>query len=218
MAIFIGGLSMHVSQAILSHLFSIDMSWGATAKEVDNSTFFEEVPKILNKFRFTFAFCILMAAGMIVLGVQGIVPEEWRITEFVAIWPAVSILASHFFLPILLVSFQLLLQLERVEVEVEDGLTRYAESTTCAVQVVEHVFQQNGAAALASSALHAGRQEGRNDDEATTNRRTSGGFSYFYTFFTHSYRPGFLVSLFACIDLGAYLAGSRCTDRMERWF
>jgi len=102
MAIFIGGLSMHVSQAILSHLFSIDMSWGATAKEVDNSTFFEEVPKILNKFRFTFAFCILMAAGMIVLGVEGIVPQQWRITDFVAIWPAVSILASHFFLPILL--------------------------------------------------------------------------------------------------------------------
>ena len=34
--IFLGGVSLHVSQAILSHLFSIDMSWGATAKEVEN--------------------------------------------------------------------------------------------------------------------------------------------------------------------------------------
>jgi hypothetical protein len=30
MTIFTGGMSMHVSQALLSHLFSIEMSWGAT--------------------------------------------------------------------------------------------------------------------------------------------------------------------------------------------
>jgi hypothetical protein len=30
--IFFGGLSLHVSQALLSHFFEIDMTWGATAK------------------------------------------------------------------------------------------------------------------------------------------------------------------------------------------
>jgi len=74
--IFMGGISMHVSQAILSHMFSIDMSWGATAKEVSNTTFFDELPLVVKRFKFTFAFTILMTAGIIVLAVA--VPEEWR--------------------------------------------------------------------------------------------------------------------------------------------
>jgi len=34
------------------------MSWGATSKEAENTTFFEEMPKTLQKFKFTF--CILL--------------------------------------------------------------------------------------------------------------------------------------------------------------
>jgi len=74
--IFMGGLSMHVSQAILSHMFSIDMSWGSTAKEVSNTTFFQELPLVIKRFKFTFAFTLTMTAAMVVLGVA--VPEEWR--------------------------------------------------------------------------------------------------------------------------------------------
>jgi membrane glycosyltransferase len=51
MTIFIGGLSMHVSQAILCHLCGIDMSWGATAKELENTTFFKEMGKVGRKFK-----------------------------------------------------------------------------------------------------------------------------------------------------------------------
>jgi len=91
---------MHVSQAILSHMFSIDMSWGATAKEASNTTFFEELPLVVKRFKFTFAFCIIMTAAMVVLGVA--VPEEWRIVEFTAIWPTVTVVGSHFLLPIVL--------------------------------------------------------------------------------------------------------------------
>ncbi len=47
LAIFLGGLSLHVSQALLSHMFEINMSWGATSKEVVFSNFFIEVPKVL---------------------------------------------------------------------------------------------------------------------------------------------------------------------------
>lgn len=49
LAIFFGGLSLHVSQALLSHMFEIDMSWGATSKEAEFSNFFIEVPKVLKK-------------------------------------------------------------------------------------------------------------------------------------------------------------------------
>ncbi|KAK7740513.1 hypothetical protein SLS53_005356 [Cytospora paraplurivora] len=51
MAIFFGGLSFHVSCALLAHLLHINMQWGATSKEKENSNFFQEVPKILKSFK-----------------------------------------------------------------------------------------------------------------------------------------------------------------------
>lgn len=52
MAIFFGGLSFHVSCALLAHLLHINMQWGATSKEKENSNFFQEVPKILKSFKY----------------------------------------------------------------------------------------------------------------------------------------------------------------------
>ncbi|KAK5129505.1 hypothetical protein LTR08_003196 [Meristemomyces frigidus] len=100
LTIFLGGVSLHISQAICSHLFSIDMSWGATSKEAENTTFFEEVPKIMKRFKFTFIFCLGCAAMMIVLAI--VVPPFWRINLFISIFPLSSILVGHFFLPIAL--------------------------------------------------------------------------------------------------------------------
>ncbi|KAK5727507.1 hypothetical protein LTR15_003403 [Elasticomyces elasticus] len=100
LTVFLGGVSLHISQALCSHLFSIDMSWGATSKEAENTTFFKEVPKILKKFKFTFLFCILCVATMIVCAF--FVPELWRIRVFASIWPLGTIVFGHFFLPIAL--------------------------------------------------------------------------------------------------------------------
>ncbi|KAE8454018.1 hypothetical protein EG329_007794 [Mollisiaceae sp. DMI_Dod_QoI] len=100
LTVFLGGISLHVSQALLCHFFEIDMTWGATAKEVENVTFFEEVPRLLKRFKFTFIFCIASVAIMIVCAVA--LPWEWRITDFVAIYPLCSVVASHFFLPVVL--------------------------------------------------------------------------------------------------------------------
>ncbi|KAL9119564.1 MAG: hypothetical protein Q9187_003883 [Circinaria calcarea] len=100
LAIFLGGISLHVSQALLSHMFSIDMSWGATAKEVDNTTFFQEIPKLLKKFKFMFLWTIVTTAGIIVLAT--IAPPLWRITTFQAIFPLAICVFSHFALPIAL--------------------------------------------------------------------------------------------------------------------
>jgi hypothetical protein len=52
--IFLGGISIHISQALLSHMFEIDISWGATSKEVEDTTFFEELPRLMNKFKVHF--------------------------------------------------------------------------------------------------------------------------------------------------------------------
>lgn len=45
-AIFFGGISFHLFLALCAHMFSINMEWGATAKEAEASNFFKEVPKV----------------------------------------------------------------------------------------------------------------------------------------------------------------------------
>lgn len=100
LTIFLSGLSLHVSQALLSHMFSIDMSWGATSKEVENTTFFKEMPKLLKKFKFTFVFCISCTTMMIVFSQW--LPPFWRIDTLIAIYPLCTIVVGHFLLPVVL--------------------------------------------------------------------------------------------------------------------
>jgi len=102
LAIFLGGLSLHVSQALLAHMFEVDMTWGATAKEAEFSNFFIEVPKVLKKFKFSMLFSIIGIAGMIILAVAPFVPYDWKITDFVAILPMATVTISHLLLPLAL--------------------------------------------------------------------------------------------------------------------
>ncbi|EXJ90538.1 hypothetical protein A1O1_03641 [Capronia coronata CBS 617.96] len=106
LTVYLGGISMHISQAILCYLFSINMTWGATAKEAERTSFFREVPVILKKFKFTFCYCIVMIIVMIVMAGVGplgaLVPHDWRITTFTAIFPLAILVAFHFLLPLVL--------------------------------------------------------------------------------------------------------------------
>ncbi|KAI1077439.1 putative glycosyltransferase family 2 protein [Whalleya microplaca] len=102
LAIFLGGLSLHVSQAILAHMFEIDMTWGATSKEAEFSNFFIEVPKVLKKFKFSMLFSLIFIVGMIIMAVAPFIPYGWRITDFVAILPMATVASSHFLLPLAL--------------------------------------------------------------------------------------------------------------------
>ncbi|PNH59857.1 hypothetical protein VD0002_g7723 [Verticillium dahliae] len=102
LAIFLGGLSLHVSQALLAHMFEVNMTWGATSKEAEFSNFFIEVPKVLKKFKVSMIFSLTFIAAMIILAVADFVPHDWRITDFVAILPMATVAASHFLLPIAL--------------------------------------------------------------------------------------------------------------------
>lgn len=51
--LFFTGLSFHLNVAILSYLTSVNRTWGATAKEKENSNFFKEVPKIFKQFMYS---------------------------------------------------------------------------------------------------------------------------------------------------------------------
>jgi hypothetical protein len=83
-------------------MFEINMTWGATAKEVEYSNFFIEVPKVLRKFKFSFAFSTLAIAAMIILATASFVPKTWMIRDFVAILPMATVAGSHMLLPIAL--------------------------------------------------------------------------------------------------------------------
>ncbi|KAI1333718.1 glycosyl transferase family group 2-domain-containing protein [Xylariaceae sp. FL0016] len=100
MVTFLGGISLHVSQAILCHFFSIDVTWGATAKEVEDVNFLEELPRLFKRFKGTFTFCAAMVALMICAYV--VFPEEWKITYFASIFPLAWLTGCHFLLPVAL--------------------------------------------------------------------------------------------------------------------
>ncbi|KAI2630129.1 glycosyl transferase family group 2-domain-containing protein [Xylaria nigripes] len=100
MSIFLGGLSLHLSQAILCHFFGIEMTWGATAKEVEEVNFLEEIPRLLRRFKGTFVFC-LGSIGLIIAASLAF-PEEWRITYFASIFPFAWLIACHLLLPVVL--------------------------------------------------------------------------------------------------------------------
>ena len=106
LTIFLGGISIHVSQAIVCHLCGIDMSWGATAKEATETSFFKEIPTIMKKFKYTFIFCILATLIMVALSGVGplgdLIPYDWQIQRFTAIFPLALLVAFHFCMPLVL--------------------------------------------------------------------------------------------------------------------
>ncbi|KAF7311950.1 hypothetical protein MIND_00206600 [Mycena indigotica] len=100
---FFGGLSIHLSTAILAHLFSYDMQWGSTGKEVERSTFWIEVPRIWKGFKLTFIICFSVIVMMIVF-TSDAVPFEWQINgwNYAIIIPLSLVVGCHILLPIVL--------------------------------------------------------------------------------------------------------------------
>jgi hypothetical protein len=100
--IFLGGISIHVSEALLAHMFEVNMTWGATAKEVEFSNFFVEVPKVLKNFWFSMTFSIVCMAGLIIMAKGSFIQYSWQIHQLEAIVPLSSLVFSHMLLPLAL--------------------------------------------------------------------------------------------------------------------
>lgn len=100
---FFGGLSIHLSTALLSHLFSYNMVWGATKKEVERSNFWIEVPRIWKRFWLAFLISAAMIVLMIVLTLP-VVPPEWQISgiSWALIVPMAIVSGCHILYPIVL--------------------------------------------------------------------------------------------------------------------
>jgi hypothetical protein len=100
---FFGGLSIHLSQALLAHLFSYNITWGATKKEVERSNFFIEVPRILRRFWLSLVIGFFMFAMMIVLSTN-LVPQGWQVPgyDWAVIFPLAIVAGSHILFPVVL--------------------------------------------------------------------------------------------------------------------
>jgi len=100
---FFGGLGIPISQAILAHLFSYNISWSATIKEVQRSNFFKEIPKILKRFWFPLTASVIIIAGMIVCSTT-LVPLQWRVggDSWGVIFPLSIVTSCHILFPIVL--------------------------------------------------------------------------------------------------------------------
>ncbi|PPQ88373.1 hypothetical protein CVT25_002119 [Psilocybe cyanescens] len=100
---FFGGLSMHLSTALLAHMFSYNITWGATKKEVERSNFWIEIPRILKRYWPVFTLCILAIAAIIVLSTP-LVPPGWRIVgaSWAVITPLAIVAGGHLLFPIVL--------------------------------------------------------------------------------------------------------------------
>jgi len=98
---FFGGLSAHLIVAILAHLLSYNITWGATAKEVERSNFFIEVPRIWKRFWPVMTLSFICIAAMIVLSLP-LVPEAWRIDAWAVILPLALVSSGHILFPIVL--------------------------------------------------------------------------------------------------------------------
>ncbi|KAF2454646.1 glycosyl transferase family group 2-domain-containing protein [Lineolata rhizophorae] len=98
--VFFGGLSFHLNLALLAHMFHIDMQWGATAKEVENSNFFKEIPKIFKSFKWMYITMVPIIGAMIYLGCYA--PRGWEIQGATAVVPLAVQVGCHILMPFLL--------------------------------------------------------------------------------------------------------------------
>ncbi|KAH9172535.1 glycosyl transferase family group 2-domain-containing protein [Lactarius sanguifluus] len=100
---FFGGLSIHLSQALLAHLFSYNIQWGATKKEVEKSNFFIEVPRILRRFWLSLVLSFLVIVMMIIFS-SSLMPLAYRIpgNAWAVLFPLALVAGCHILFPIVL--------------------------------------------------------------------------------------------------------------------
>ena len=82
-------------------MFSYNIQWGATKKEVERSNFWKEVPRILKRFWLTLVFGIMVAAAMVILSTD-LIPLGWRIPgwDWAVIVPLALTIGCHVLWPV----------------------------------------------------------------------------------------------------------------------
>lgn len=83
-------------------MFSYNITWGATKKEVERSNFFIEVPRILKRFWFAFAVAIACFASIVLFSLESVVTADWLIpgNYWAVIFPLALVAGCHVLFPV----------------------------------------------------------------------------------------------------------------------
>ncbi|KAI1848718.1 hypothetical protein JX266_005577 [Neoarthrinium moseri] len=91
--IFFGGLSWHISYALLAHMFNLPIGWSSTAKEVEATGLVLGIGAIFKQFRCVLVAMFLLTGGVIYLAVGA--PAGWTITSWPNILPLALQIVGH---------------------------------------------------------------------------------------------------------------------------
>ncbi|CCG81821.1 Putative uncharacterized protein [Taphrina deformans PYCC 5710] len=100
LCIFLGGLSMHLSYALIAHMCDLNIQWGATAKTLEAQSFFVELPKIWHTFKYVYLTIFLLVVMQVYFACFAAPLDRiWGIT---ANGPLIWVLVMHAFAPLIL--------------------------------------------------------------------------------------------------------------------
>ncbi|KAJ6566034.1 glycosyl transferase family group 2-domain-containing protein [Mycena capillaripes] len=86
--LFFSGLSIHLATALLGHMVSYEITWGATSKEVEQANFWIELPRIWRRFKVVYVIGFIAIVAMVVI--------SWRLpgTSWTVILPLAQVLSG----------------------------------------------------------------------------------------------------------------------------
>ena len=61
--LFFGGISVNCAKALICHAFGINIEWASTAKELGDTSFYVNLGKMVQSFKYTWAICIFLSGG-----------------------------------------------------------------------------------------------------------------------------------------------------------
>ncbi|KAJ7759602.1 glycosyl transferase family group 2-domain-containing protein [Mycena metata] len=101
--LFFSGLSIHLVTVLFAHMFSYDMTWGTTSKEVKRTNFWIEVPRIWKRFKPVFFICFVFIVAMVVLSLP-VVTFAWQTpgTSWTVVLPLAVVVCGHMLFPLVL--------------------------------------------------------------------------------------------------------------------
>ncbi|KAJ7020193.1 glycosyl transferase family group 2-domain-containing protein [Mycena alexandri] len=101
--LFFSGLSIHLATALFAHMFSYDMAWEATSKEVERANFWIEVPRIWKRFKLLYFICFVLIVAMVVLSLP-VVMFTWQTpgTSWTVTIPLAVVTGGHMLFPLVL--------------------------------------------------------------------------------------------------------------------
>jgi hypothetical protein len=97
--VFFGGISWHISYALLAHLFTLPIEWSSTAKELEAGGFFIGMERVFKAFKFVLLFMACMTAALIYLA--QFAPYGWKISAWTSIVPIAFQIFGHVMLPLM---------------------------------------------------------------------------------------------------------------------